>query len=208
MSRLSLRPTTVATLYVVTRHGTSPWGVGACIVRHHCRHDTSGDGAVVGTYTRHRRRTRHLSGAVVPRDTLSRHTVVRHTSGCPSDGLGRTVRDTTDCRRVNGPVLRGTAPSPPKVSYSTEGEDYGCEGEGEAKWCSIMARTSSSSSERPSWICMHRETPSAVVTHCRGCKTARGTGRGGGAGGADVGHGPKLLHFDSYSSPSPYAPPP
>ena len=187
---MSLRPTTVATLYVVTRHGTSPWGVGACIVRHHCRHDTSGD------------------GAVVPRDTLSRHTVVRHTSGCPSDGLGRTVRDTTDCRRVNGPVLRGTAPSPPKVSYSTEGEDYGCEGEGEAKWCSIMARTSSSSSERPSWICMHRETPSAVVTHCRGCKTARGTGRGGGAGGADVGHGPKLLHFDSYSSPSPYAPPP
>ena len=30
---------------------------------------------------------------------------------------------------------------------------------------------------------MHRETPSAVVTHCRGCKTWRGTGRGGGGGG-------------------------
>ena len=92
------------------------------------------------------------------------------------------------------------------VSYSTEGEDCGCEGEEEAKWCSIMACTSSSSSERPSWICMHRETPSAVVTHCRGCKTARGTGGGegdggggnGGNGGEDVWHGPKLLHSDSY----------
>ena len=60
---------------------------------------------------------------------------------------------------------------------------------------------------------MHRETPSAVVTHCRGCKTARGTGGGegdggegeggeggGGNGGEDVWHGPKLLHSDSYHS--------
>ena len=54
---------------------------------------------------------------------------------------------------------------------------------------------------------MQRETPSAVVTHCRGCKTARGTGRGGGGGdgeggsggGEDVGHGPKLLHSKPYS---------
>ena len=37
---------------------------------------------------------------------------------------------------------------------------------------------------------MHRETPSAVVTHCRGCKTARGTGGGGeGVGGGGDGGG-------------------
>ena len=53
---------------------------------------------------------------------------------------------------------------------------------------------------------MHRETPSAVVTHCRGCKTARGTGRGGGGGGESGGsggggegeHAPKLLHSEPY----------
>ena len=92
------------------------------------------------------------------------------------------------------------------VSYSAEGEDCGCEGEEEAKWCSIMACTSSSSSERPSWICMHRETPSAMVTHCRGCTTARGTGRGGGEGGKSGGegggsggeHAPKRPHSEPY----------
>ena len=36
---------------------------------------------------------------------------------------------------------------------------------------------------------MHRETPSAVVTHCRGCKTARGGGGGGGGGGEGDGGG-------------------
>ena len=36
---------------------------------------------------------------------------------------------------------------------------------------------------------MHRETPSAVVTHCRGCKTKRGTGGGGDGGGEEGGGG-------------------
>ena len=69
---------------------------------------------------------------------------------------------------------------------------------------------------------MHRETPSAVVTHCRGCKTARGTGGGGDGGGEEGGgdggggggfsggagggsggggegeHAPKLLHSEPY----------
>ena len=37
-------------------------------------------------------------------------------------------------------------------------------------------------------ICMQRETPSAVATHCRGCKTARG-GEGGGEGKGGEGKG-------------------
>ena len=53
---------------------------------------------------------------------------------------------------------------------------------------------------------MHRETPSAVVTHCRGCTTARGTGRGGGEGGKSGGegggsggeHAPKRPHSEPY----------